>query len=658
MPQLLQPAEAFELVATELAMRQSTGVAMNYKVPRFLLESTHSTDLTGIGNPYNFFIQIFDQISENSFNIKDHGSISHNDFIYLTFLRTFASLNGEIGTPLKQIAFLPFLRELGVSILISLPTGVMGSANRKGTRGSPFAVADPFDIDPSMADPLLPGIDSITQYQAMVHAYGIAGIRCGSIVPLATLSIDSHLVRQFPSTTYWWKMPPGSSLTPSTIVEGSKGTSGSPDSVTKIAPRIASKFMKCPHHSGVTSVRRGRDLFWQSADGLTPASACPDVLGGEDGTYSWPDVAGVRYGKSIIPNLSRVTEPALSTERSVQIMALAVAWRAAILGERIFWTDVAARVPDAVLKMAVELFDGWSEQTTKLCAQFADPTDDTEPLLEAIVAARPTDCNPGRIGFIAEELFSFNTQSHRYNAVVGPFIFCVGPFTHDPQTLRESLRYHIGMLADQTEKLPFLAGIGDHDSIPPSVMGSSSTLAAIWLLNGSMPFIFSGLEHNSQVYVNREFGFNTTDKLRKLRTELDETKLALFNDVPFPWNHASSRPNFRRLIRSLLDLRSIANTANLFRLEPLAAMDDADYIVGYTRKNLLGDELTILLNTSHQFAHTVEQYEPSGIVLSVGDRSTDDGTSIVLTPLALIAHASPGLHAKILETWGEDGRHL
>lgn len=595
---------AFHRVLNEIRLLRGQGNS-NYWVPHFLVDSDAELNLVDVGDAYSFYINVFDEIEafSNSIKIKkecEQNSISEKDVIYLTFMRTFASLNNEIGTPLKQIAFLTHLLRMKVNILLTLPTGKMGYSNRKGQRGSPFAVTDPFSIDSSFIDPLLPNIDAITQYQALVGACILVGIQCGSIVPCAGISLDSPLIRRFPEITYWWDMPIGSELQ-APIKHCSIDMVGEPDIADHQNFEMNEHFHEPPPPNKIFSVMKKDSLFWYSENGLTPATSCPDVLGDESGTYSWGDIAEVRFGDALVPDVFTPSETnSFLRNRASQIMALAIAWRVSILGESIIWVDVAERVPVGVLELASALTESWDMRSEYLCRIIVSTNrlEDIEEigrLLDEVTESCSID-PPKRIRFIAEELYSFQRQSLCYDAVVGPWVFCVSPFTHDLNTFRESIRYHLKLLSQCQKTVTFLAGLGDHDTTPPEPKLVAGLIAFSWLLPGGIPLIFSGHEYASQVVVNKEFGFNTTTQLREWRAKLTDCDLALFNDILIPWQELSFINERIKVIQQILELKSVFSKYDLvcFESEKFYNQD----IVGYSRRTSEGQGFSVYLNTN------------------------------------------------------------
>ena len=106
---------SFERVREELALSENLGHGATYLVPRFLLQPEGGTDLADVGNPYSFYLSRLDNIAASASTRDPRGPeswpddvlIGESDVVYLSFLRTGAALNGQVGSPLKQMAMLP-----------------------------------------------------------------------------------------------------------------------------------------------------------------------------------------------------------------------------------------------------------------------------------------------------------------------------------------------------------------------------------------------------------------------------------------------------------------------------------------------------------------------------------------------------------------------
>jgi len=518
--------------------------------------------LVNAGNPYGFYLHIMERIAEENLNgrgLAKAWALSEKDIVYQSFIRNFATLNGERGTALKQIGFLPFLRDrLGVTVFVSLPTGTVGSTSRKGSIGSPFAIKNPFDIDQSFSDPLLPDFSPLFQYKALVQACTMLGIAPGSIVPLATLAVDSPLFALFPDLGFWWVAEPGDILYSGSnpanpdCTRERRDTWRVADTPPDIANSFKSLFVPPPAVSDVRSCDYNGQRYYRAriADGnrtcmIGLANSFPDIVAGDAASYTWSDVATLNYTSAICPTPLGVRNTARydPSKPAWHLASLMLAWRACELGERVFLVDVSSNVPDEVLLGAEQLIRSWHE-----CA----------PLAKALTVSHPGDVSATeirrrlytettrtavterlpiqrRIYFIAEELWDFHTQNAAADALVGPLVFCVAAHTHNQDVLVDSLRFHLKLFESQRSRTLFFAGVSNHDTVPPLPEMSPLLYVVFCLLPGGVPMIFSGAEYHSQLLTNKEFGLNTTPELLAKQRELKDHSLGLFNHHPLDW---------------------------------------------------------------------------------------------------------------------------
>ncbi|MHB8596937.1 MAG: alpha-amylase family protein [Ktedonobacteraceae bacterium] len=549
-----------------------------YWVPEVILGGKNPRKLVNVHNPYQFFLEIFDHIEMLSeVSTKSRSSLLPTDCIYQTFIRTFASLNNEIGTALKQIAFLPFLKSnLGITILISLPTGVIGGTNRKGRRGSPFAIKNPFEIDPSLADPLLPELPAIVQYRAMMQACHKMGILAGSIVPLTVLSMDSPLFKAFPDLGFWWLAEPGELLCCKVENQSEILSSSVPSHiVTAISSENKMRFVPPPAFEKVRVVNEnGHNYFVADVEIMgqirqcTLANAFPDPVIGEDGTYTWSDVSTINYNHRSYPPPQGVPD---LTERDVskpswRIMPHVLAWRMRELGERVFLIDVNQAVPNEILTNACSIASNWQgEYQNCIPALFKNnlSTHDIEKIYAALdwnvyetsslsvsTAEKPI--------IIGEELWEFDIKSDILDGIVGPLIFCVSGHSHNLSVLIQSLKYHLQKLQNSVSQLRHFGGLGNHDTMPANPVIAPSLYLLYSFLPKVVPMVFSGIEFNAQIIVNKEFGFQSNTNLYKLKLDLSDNALGLFNDLPLNWEKlpisAETQP-LSSLIKAVNDIR-------------------------------------------------------------------------------------------------------
>ena len=110
----------------------------------------------------------------------------------------------ETGTFLKTIALLPYLKKMGVNTIHLLPITEIGMKGRKGDLGSPYAIKNPYKIDPLLADPEIP-LSVEDQYKAFIDAAHFMGIRVVQEFIFRTAAMDSDWHLEHPEWFYWIK---------------------------------------------------------------------------------------------------------------------------------------------------------------------------------------------------------------------------------------------------------------------------------------------------------------------------------------------------------------------------------------------------------------------------------------------------------------------
>lgn len=641
--------DEFHAVRRMLHERAHDSAERPYFVPEILLGGSSAERLVDVRNPYRFFSDVFDRIAAGTGTSGlSNTALSASDCIYQSFMRSFAALNGEIGTPLKQIAFLPFLRKkLGVTLFISLPTGAIGRTNRKGARGSPFAVRNPFDVDGSLADDLLPGVSARMQYKALVQACKLMGMRPGSIVPLTILSMDCPAFKIFPELGFWWTAPIGERLfaDPPQLLAASEGPR--PHGVIDIGHEARQKFCDPPEPGElVVEFHEEQGYFvGRRANGphepLTLANAFPDPVVRDASSYTWSDVATVRYTQGPIPPAQGLSH-ALAYDPSSpawSIMPHVLAWRAIALGEEVFLIDVNQCVPEPVLARARAIVERPPERYTAQVERLLAPgieREEAEAILCDLERPAPACSGQGgskRVELIAEELWNFDNVSDSVDAIVGPLIFCVSAHSHCQRTLVRSLRHHLRVLERNTPSKPYLGGVGNHDTRPPNPELSALLYATYSLLPNGVPMIFSGTEFGAQLITNKEFGFSSDDLVR-FKHDFVDSRLGLFNDLPLNWEglprpkKSSSQPWISpALIAEVNSLRrTVYATFSDWEFDYRfieATNGKVDACFGYerTRRADNADSLIVLTNwDADEYATIMCPRGPGTVLLQIGRR--------------------------------------
>lgn len=577
-----------------------------FLVPEFLTGDSHSTRLVDVVDGPRFLVLMIDRLlNKPRTRIARGSAISPDDRVYLGFPRSFASLNRRIGTSLTQIAFIPHIAErLRPTIFLTLPTGVIGLANCKGSRGSPFAVTNPFAVEPSLSDPLLPSIGPLQQQRALVEACALGGMRPGSVITLATLAIDSPLFRLFPDLGYWWRADPGDRL--STTTAKTRAAKADDYVPPILSAADVSRFVSPPEPSRLTSITSSdSDSAFLGArldDGTsaTLANAFPDIVSNDQHTYTWRDVAMLRYRAGHAPKPAGIrSDDDVDRAATAWLLAPAIAaWRYVELGERVLWVDVGPSIPDEVLMRARRLCTSWpsdlSKKLERLGAGLATPSE-ADALLEQLaeLAELPSDDRAGPC-FIAEELWGFEVPDSMADAVSGPLSVCVGAHGHTLDTCVESLRYHLRQL-ETPPAATHLAGVATHDTVPPPPEITMMLGVAYAFLPRAATLIFSGSEWGAQLVTNAEFGATSDGKVP------GENDLGLFNDMPIDWDDPALRAmpfdQIDRLKASLADPDSwgyevLEKTALCFGFRRTSpdATTNLTVLLNFDRESVLLDE--------------------------------------------------------------------
>lgn len=653
-----------------LCERCDSGEATEYWVPGGLFDGNTFTRLVNVGNPYRFFARIFEQIAECGETVNPSNGISTNDLIYQAYIRTFASLNNEIGTALKQIAFLPFLKEkLGVTVFINLPSGVIGETNRKGRRGSPFAIRNPFCIDPSMGDGLLPDFSATSQYKAMIQACQMLGIRAGSVAPLTILAMDSPFFKASPDLGYWWLAEPGELLFARYLEQGQHCSRSYPSKKEiHIDDFHKPRFVEPPRAEDVKVMEANGHVYYVASMEhcgqqrlITLANAFPDPVVGDTNSYTWKDVATVRYTRDLYPppQGSRIKPEPDKTKPAWLIMPFLIAWRAENLGEDCFIIDVNENVPQEILRRASRVADCWNEDYQLLVDKLLDDPislDELRRIYDELDCSRDEDGQVKqhrRIDFIAEELWNFEIDNSQISAITGPLINCVSAHSHNQDLLVQSLRHHLKLLESSASPRLYFGGVANHDTIPPSPRIAPLLYAIYHFLPRSVPMIFSGNEYYAPMIINKEFGFSSPE-LEALRENLRDEDLALFNDIPINWASLSTNDEsgvipiipllqaLRRMRHQLFTLVSDELLGYQF-LEP----PQAPQCFGYLRERVdtRGDSIIVYANWNRQKSACIPWPVPDMKVIgtvTTGPHTTclTADSTLILQPLSIVIMAS------------------
>ncbi len=211
---------------------------LDYSIPRKWLPPWYEGRVKEIDgkvfvDPYEFFAAITGKIlkgmkdgvdySKSITRIREETDMDwiKRSKIYAMLLRSSASYNHkgfgrfeaedvlgyrESGTFLKGIALLTYLKMLDFDAVYLLPVSKVSNLFKKGEVGSPYAVKNPLELDPSYHDPLLEGFTVEDEFKAFVEAAHVLGIRVILDFIPRTAARDSDLIADHPDWFYWIKV--------------------------------------------------------------------------------------------------------------------------------------------------------------------------------------------------------------------------------------------------------------------------------------------------------------------------------------------------------------------------------------------------------------------------------------------------------------------
>jgi starch synthase (maltosyl-transferring) len=110
----------------------------------------------------------------------------------------------ELGSFVKSIALLPYLKSIGVDVLYFLPLSSYSTYRSKGDLGSSYAVVNFTELDENLKDSLTGNKMTLKEeFKAFVEAAHILEIRIMIDIIPRTNALDSSLILDHPDWFYW-----------------------------------------------------------------------------------------------------------------------------------------------------------------------------------------------------------------------------------------------------------------------------------------------------------------------------------------------------------------------------------------------------------------------------------------------------------------------
>jgi len=435
----------------------------------------------------------------------------------------------ETGTLLKAIAMLPYILRLGVNTVYLLPLTVIGTQNRKGALGSPYAIKNPYRLDPTLDEPAL-NLPLETQLGAFVEAAHRMGMRVVFEFVFRTASVDSDWAAEHPGWFYWIHDdekpygPPGFSQ--ETLAEIYEKVDKH-DFRALPAPDAAYRDRFVPAPDSVTA--KDGALEGRTADGRACriASAFSDWPP-DDRQPPWTDVAYLKMHRHpefnyIAYNTIRMYDEELDRPE---------------MKNAALWEEIAGIIP-------------WYQERYGIDGAMIDMGHALPPALKAAVVSMARRSRPDFTFWDENFDPSPKLKEEGFDAVFGSLPFVI----HDVQYIKGLLNF----LNKNGVAIPFFA-TGENHNTPRVCHNLAGQLAgrrrALFLFTlgavlPAMPFIHSGMELCEWHPVNLGLNFTDEDRLR-----FPSETLPLFSPGAFDWKNGNGLDPLCTEIRRIIDIRS------------------------------------------------------------------------------------------------------
>ena len=440
----------------------------------------------------------------------------------------------ETGTFLKSIALLPYLERLGINTIYLLPVTIPGKENKKGNLGSPYAVKNPYEIDPILAEPAL-GLSPDTELKAFMEAAHLMGMRVVFEFVFRTSSVDSDWVEEHPDWYYWLRSGSGES-----VPESYAPPLFDQETLNRIYEKVDKhdlSALPAPSTSfreQFTSTPEQVTVTEQGIRGIAPDSTPCFVASAfsdwppDDTQPPWTDVAYLKLHRHesfnyIAYNTIRMYDTELDRPEYVN---------------RELWDTVTGIIP-------------YFQEHYAINGAMIDMGHALPSSLKAAIVEKARENDPD-FAFWDENFDpSPSIREEGFNAVFGSLPFVI----QDPIYIRGLLNY----LNKTGVVVPFF-GTGENHNTPRvchnldgkiSGRNRSKFIFGLAMVLPAIPFIHSGMEICEPKPVNLGLNFTAED-----RKKWPAEKLPLFSACSYDWSDCNSLEPLTDFITTMLSLRS------------------------------------------------------------------------------------------------------
>ena len=264
-------ASPLQTLRARLAIKADETFAHKYLVPGRWLSTQNAPAAVAI-NPYQVWLNTIDWILKQPVTEwvqsaeATPGSWSRHAVVYNLFVRSATAFDhdgdgvlgrpnnagmNEVGTFVKSLMLLRYIKQLGCNTIHLLPITAVGQDGSKGDMGSPYAIRNPYRLDENLAEPGLDlGVE--TEFAAFVEAAHHLGLRVVVEFVFRTSSKDGDWVvaifpKLFEQVADWLSVQPRTGV----LDLGSAGFRGFEASADPLGRVHNLRFVHGGHGAGI-----------------------------------------------------------------------------------------------------------------------------------------------------------------------------------------------------------------------------------------------------------------------------------------------------------------------------------------------------------------------------------------------------------------------
>ncbi len=486
----------------------------------------------------------------------------------------------ETGNFIRTIMILPYLKQMGVTMLYLLPISKYSRKDRKGELGSVYGVSNFFEFDPSLKAHTTLTIEE--EFACLVEAAHMNGIRVVIDLIPRTNSVESELIESHPDWFYWIKNSEYKNYKPPFIEGMHPSTMPHKDNLKDLYGSIETQkfldlFVDNPmNHPDWDKYKHDMDLIKKHL-GVRVAPAFSDQI--NDPQPPWTDVTFFRlYMDHPVESkkyLNREYPPYILNDT---------------IKGNLFQGNIKNEALWDVLSNIIPYYQSFGVDGARIDMGHALPKELTERIISKAKA------NDQYFAFIAEEMSPSNAafaKESGYDLIIGNGFWMLPRYEEG-----HTINYYKSM---PHIDLPVFACGETHDTrrMAARVQGYEALSRMLTVLNmfapNAVPFINSGQELYERQPMNLGVDCGPNEDENLPTSDPFYKKLALFDKYQFHYTNETD------LIDILKEISIIRNeTLDYVKNGKFKMIDDHD-LVGFEYK--LEDKFVVVANFSDELVN-------------------------------------------------------